>query len=52
VIAALTAGEMDLLVFILGVLVLLGAAYVAYVGRLAAAAVIAVIGVLLLVFAS
>lgn len=51
-IAALAASEIDLLVFIIGIAVLLGAAYVAYVGRLAAAAVIALIGVVLLLLAS
>lgn len=51
-IAALTGSEVDTLVFIVGVLVLLGAAYVAYVGRLPAAALIAVIGVVLLFLAS
>jgi hypothetical protein len=51
-IGALTGGDTQLLVLILGIVVLLGAAYVAYIGRLAAAALIAVIGVLLLLFAS
>lgn len=51
-IAAASGSEIDLLILILGVAVLLGAAYVAYIGRVAAAAVIALIGVLLLVFAS
>ena len=51
-IAALTASEMDTLVFVFGIAVLLGAAYVAYLGRIAAAALIACIGVLLLFVAS
>lgn len=51
-IAALAASELSLLVFIVAVLVLLGAAYVAYRGRLPEAAVIAVIGIVLLLIAS
>lgn len=50
--SALTVGEMDMLVFVLGVLVLLGAAYVTYRGRLPEAALLALIGVLLLFVAS
>lgn len=49
---ALTSSELDLIVFILGVGVILGGAYVAYTGRVLAGAVVAVIGCLLLLLAS
>lgn len=51
-IAALTGSELDLIVLIIGVLVLLGAAYVAWANRPIPAVVIAVIGVLLILLAS
>lgn len=51
-IGALQGSDVNTLVLIAGVLVLLGAAYVAYIGRLAAAGVIAVIGVILLLLAT
>lgn len=51
-IAALTGHELNVVVFILGVGVLLGAAWVAYTGRWPAAGMVAVIGVILLLLAS
>lgn len=51
-IAALSGHDVSLLVLILAVAVLLGAAYTASRGRVAQAGVIAVIGVILLLLAS
>jgi uncharacterized membrane protein len=50
--AALTNSDLGTVAFVCGVLVLLGAAYVGYMGRLAQAGVIAVIGVILLLLAT
>lgn len=50
-IAAVTAAELELVVFAAGLVVLLAAALVAYRGRLAEAGVIALIGLLLVLLA-
>ncbi len=50
--AALASGEVSLLILVLGVLVLLGAAYAAWLRKIPEAVVIAVVGVVLIMLAS
>lgn len=51
-IGALAASELNTLILVVGILVLLGAAYAAYLRKLPEAVIIAVIGLILLFVAS